>query len=151
MPGHTDSNIVRGVIGVIRRGERFLLIRRAAHLRAGGVWCFPGGHIEPGESEADALIREMNEELGARIRPLRRFHVLRKHAGRLVLACWSARLTRGRLRPNPDEVADLRWMTPGQLHGMPRTRAITACPIDGPDRLIAGSLTIVRRLNMAAD
>ena len=52
-----------GVVAVVRRGEQFLVIRRSQHVRRAGMHCFPGGTIEPGESEADAVRREMREEL----------------------------------------------------------------------------------------
>ena len=61
-----------GVVAVILRGERFLVIRRSQHVRAPGMHCFPGGGIEPGEAEPDAVRRELLEELGVACRPLRR-------------------------------------------------------------------------------
>ena len=51
------------VAAVIEREGRFLLCRRAEHKRHGGLWEFPGGKVESGESFEDALIRELNEEL----------------------------------------------------------------------------------------
>ena len=48
------------------RGE-VLLARRAEHLHQGGLWEFPGGKLEPGESPAEALGRELAEELGIRV------------------------------------------------------------------------------------
>src|SRR3954469_15545864 len=61
----------RGVVAVVMRGEQFLVIRRSQHVRAPGMHCFPGGTIEPGESEAEALCREMLEELQLAARPQR--------------------------------------------------------------------------------
>jgi len=49
---------------VIRRGPTFLLTRRAAAAHLGGMWEFPGGKTEPGESIDAALVREIREELG---------------------------------------------------------------------------------------
>ncbi len=51
------------VIAVYQEKQKFLVIRRARHLSAGGKLCFPGGYVEPGESEVDALQRELREEL----------------------------------------------------------------------------------------
>src|SRR5205823_6513371 len=61
--------IVRGVLAVLERRGKLLLIRRAAGVRAAGVWCFPGGTIEPGESEEAALAREIREELNLVVAP----------------------------------------------------------------------------------
>jgi mutator protein MutT len=50
---------------VIRCGTRYLVGQRPTHKQHGGLWEFPGGKIEPGESMADAALREVREELHA--------------------------------------------------------------------------------------
>ena len=52
------------VAAVIRRGSRVLLCRRPLHKRHGGLWEFPGGKVDPGETPEEALRRELDEELG---------------------------------------------------------------------------------------
>lgn len=49
---------------VIERHDTFLLTRRAEAAHLGGLWEFPGGKVEHGESVEDALVREIQEELG---------------------------------------------------------------------------------------
>lgn len=64
------SDTVHVAVGVIvdpRR--RILLSRRAEDAHQGGLWEFPGGKVEPGESLQDALGRELREELA--IEPVR--------------------------------------------------------------------------------
>src|SRR2546430_1543903 len=101
-----DRPAIRGVLAILQRRGKLLIIRRAACVRAGGVWCFPGGTIEPGESEPAALIREIQEELNLVVEPMQRLMILRKRRGTLVLHVWSARIVAGRLPPNP---ADRGW------------------------------------------
>jgi mutator protein MutT len=50
---------------VIRRGDRFLVTRRQPGVHLEGLWEFPGGKCNPGESLADCVRRELQEELGA--------------------------------------------------------------------------------------
>ena len=54
---------IRVVAAVIRRGETLLVCQRAAHKRHGGLWEFPGGKCEDGESDVAAIRRELREEL----------------------------------------------------------------------------------------
>lgn len=53
--------------GVLRRGDTVLLAERVRGGHGDGYWEFPGGKIEPGESPAEALARELEEEIGVRI------------------------------------------------------------------------------------
>jgi 8-oxo-dGTP pyrophosphatase MutT (NUDIX family) len=107
---------VQGVVAVIARGERWLAIRRAEHLVAGGCWCFPGGAIEAGEEPADALIREVREEVGMPITPVREIWRWRRPDGGLLLHWWLARTPDGcEPVPNAQEVAEARWLTPQAL------------------------------------
>lgn len=53
------------VAGILRNeAGDILLAQRLPHKQHGGLWEFPGGKIEPGESRADAIRRELKEELG---------------------------------------------------------------------------------------
>ena len=54
---------VRVVAAVIRRGDTLLVGRRPEAKRHGGMWEFPGGKIDPGETPEDAARRELAEEL----------------------------------------------------------------------------------------
>ncbi|WP_203566466.1 (deoxy)nucleoside triphosphate pyrophosphohydrolase [Aestuariimicrobium ganziense] len=53
--------------GVFSRGDEVLAFRRRPDLAAGGSWEFPGGKVEATESPAQALARELEEELGCRV------------------------------------------------------------------------------------
>ena len=56
---------VHVVAGVLRDARgRVLLARRTEGRDLAGLWEFPGGKVEPGESPEDALVRELREELG---------------------------------------------------------------------------------------
>lgn len=63
-----QTEVVRVVAAVIEKDERYLLCRRPPHKRHGGLWEFPGGKIEEGESDLAAANRELAEELGVAVR-----------------------------------------------------------------------------------
>lgn len=105
----------RGAVAVIERQGRLLVIRRAAGVVAPGAYCFPGGGIEPAESETEALVRELREELGVMVRPRRRIWEC-VTPWRVALAWWQAELAADApLTPNPAEVASIHWHTPREL------------------------------------
>jgi mutator protein MutT len=69
-PSHlsvVQSHPIRVIAAVIARGDRLLVCRRPPHKRHGGLWEFPGGKCEPGETDADAARRELGEELGVQV------------------------------------------------------------------------------------
>jgi len=56
--------MIRVLAAVIQRDGRYLVCLRPAHKRHGGLWEFPGGKVEPGETLEEAARRELEEELG---------------------------------------------------------------------------------------
>jgi mutator protein MutT len=60
---HDPETGILVLAAVIRRAGRYLVARRTAHKRHGGLWEFPGGKLLPGESWLDAARRELAEEL----------------------------------------------------------------------------------------
>jgi mutator protein MutT len=109
MSEHSDVDIREGVVVVVRDGDRYLMIRRAAGILAGGAWCFVGGGIEQGETQEQAVRREFFEEVGGAVRADRRVWEYLRPDGKLRLHWWLAHLESAELRPNPDEVEELRW------------------------------------------
>ena len=55
---------IRVVAGAVIRGSQVFLCQRRPDQYPPSAWEFPGGKVEPGESDTEALIRELQEELG---------------------------------------------------------------------------------------
>ena len=105
----------RGVVAVILREDRFLVIRRSRWVTAPGKLCFPGGGIEPGETEQQALVREMREEIALDVQPLHRLWRSETPWG-TQLAWWLAEAPAGiDPTPAPSEVEAIYWMNQYQL------------------------------------
>jgi 8-oxo-dGTP pyrophosphatase MutT (NUDIX family) len=105
----------RGVTAVIIEHGRMLAIRRSQLVTAPGAICFPGGGIEIDEAEIDALCRELQEELSASIRPIRRVWES-VTPWSVHLAWWLAeRIEPAALIPHLPEVAEYFWLTVDEM------------------------------------
>jgi 8-oxo-dGTP diphosphatase len=109
----------RGAVAIILRGDRMLVIRRSRDVVAPLTYCFPGGGIEDGESEQAALIREVREEVGVTIRPVRHLWQC-VTAWKVQLVWWLAEMDREATPvPNPAEVESIHWVTVGEMAQLP--------------------------------
>ena len=61
------KKIIRVVAAVVERDAHYLITQRRAEAVLPGLWEFPGGRVEAGESDEQALARELGERLGARV------------------------------------------------------------------------------------
>jgi 8-oxo-dGTP pyrophosphatase MutT (NUDIX family) len=122
-----------GVAVAIRRDDgKYLMVRRSRHVRSPLAVCFPGGMVEEGETQEQAVIREMIEELGLRVTPIRavwRYHWPERN---LLLFGWEATLDPGQqLRPDESEIAEVLWLSPeeGCAHpdALPTNRDFIQC------------------------
>ena len=113
-----DSGARQGAVAVICRDQQFLVIRRSQRVRAPLAFCFPGGGLEAGETDRDALLREIREEIGATIDPVRRLWRSVSHRG-VELFWWLAKLPGDApLSPCPEEVHSIHWLTIDQMRDL---------------------------------
>ncbi len=115
-----------GAIGILARDDRFLMIRRAPDIVLGGYWCFPGGHIEPGENSRQAIVREFREELAIEIKPIKKLGYIRLIDAGYILAVWQVSFLSGTINPEPSEICELRWVLVDDIQtvepGLPSNR-----------------------------
>jgi 8-oxo-dGTP diphosphatase len=118
MASSAPELICRGVVAVVLRGERFLVIRRSQLVRAPGMHCFPGGTIETGESESEAVRREMLEELALAAQP-RRLLWRSVTAWGVELAWWLTEIESDAAPvANLLEVESFHWLSAEQIRGL---------------------------------
>ena len=88
-----------------------LVALRSSTMSTPNRWELPGGKVEPGESDAHALTRELREELDIRVEIQELLGCSR--FGPIELVAYTARLLEG--VPYPVQHAELRWVTASEL------------------------------------
>ena len=113
---------------LIDEAGRVLVQQRPVGKSMAGLWEFPGGKVEPGETPEAALVRELHEELGIEVDacdliagPFASEPLSGRHLIMLVYICRSWRGT-----PEAREAAAIAWHHPAELHDLPMP------PADGP-------------------
>jgi ADP-ribose pyrophosphatase YjhB (NUDIX family) len=105
-------------VGAVVKDEqgRLLLIKRG-HEPGAGLWSLPGGRIEPGETDAEALVREMLEETGLKVAPGRLLGSVKRPGldGDVIdIRDYAATVISGTLRAG-DDAADAMWASVADL------------------------------------
>ncbi len=113
--------LVPGAAGLVRNQEGRLLFQRRAD---DGRWSLPGGAVDPGESPAMAVVREVREETGLTVEPVELagvfggagFHVTYPNGDQVdpVIMVFECRIVGGQLGCLDGESAELRWFEPEQ-------------------------------------
>lgn len=113
LPEKAPIRVIVGLLG--DQHGNILISRRRAGTHMAGRWEFPGGKIQQGESDYDALRRELAEELAIDVSAATRFMVLEhEYADRSVrLDTWLVTAWEG--EPRGCEGQALRWLAPDQL------------------------------------
>lgn len=117
-PPKTDLVVVAAAL--VDRDGRLLVQQRPEGLSMAGLWEFPGGKVESGETPELALIRELDEELGIDVEQacLAPACFASDMLGdrHLLLLLYVCRKWRG--TPVAQHASALRWVRPVELHGL---------------------------------
>ncbi len=115
------KTVLVAAVALIDRDGRVLLSQRPEGKAMAGLWEFPGGKVEPGETPEHALIRELEEELGidtweSCLAPLT-FASHSYEAFHLLMPLFACRKWQG--RPEGREGQALAWVRPNRLRDYP--------------------------------
>lgn len=116
--------VIDCVGAVIRDAQGRLLLIRRGHEPSRGLWSLPGGRIEDGETDEQAVVREIAEETGLTVTPGRLVGGIRRPGAapgtEYDIRDYAADVTGGTLVPG-DDADDACWATPADLARLPLT------------------------------
>ena len=115
----TGAEPIQVAAALIVREGRYLITQRRADVHMGGLWEFPGGKRESGESLEDCLRRELREELGIEISHPVLFRVIRHDYPEKSVELHFFRCAIASGLPRPLGCEDLRWVAPEELDQFP--------------------------------
>ncbi|WP_430868734.1 (deoxy)nucleoside triphosphate pyrophosphohydrolase [Demequina aurantiaca] len=109
------AKLIEVVGAVIVRDGKVLCAQRGAESSLAGLWEFPGGKVEPGETARDALVREITEELQCVVSVGSELETTSYDYdfGTVILTTFFCELVSG--APRFTEHADVRWLPPADL------------------------------------
>jgi A/G-specific adenine glycosylase len=104
-----------GVAVIWNANEQILIDRRPMNVTLGGLWEFPGGKIEPGETVNDCIQREIREELGIEVVVGNKLIAIEHTYShfRITLHVYNCQHLQG--EPQPLECDEVRWVTVEEL------------------------------------
>ena len=129
---NTPADVIPCVGAIITDAAGRLLLIKRGHEPGKGQWSIPGGRVEPGETDEQAVIREVREETGLAVRPGRLIGAVRRAApGGAVLDIrdYAASVTGGTLTAG-DDADDACWAGPAELAGLPLTGGLAEALTD---------------------
>jgi 8-oxo-dGTP diphosphatase len=112
-----SQSVIPCVGAVVFDAQGRLLMIQRGHDPGAGLWSIPGGRIEPGETDEQALVRELLEETNLQVKVDRLVGSVRREGlgGAVVdIRDYTATVTGGTLRPG-DDAADARWVAAAEL------------------------------------
>lgn len=120
-----DRPLTLVAVGILQRPDGTVLFAQRPTGKAyAGYWEFPGGKIEPGESDHDALVRELEEELGVRVTQATAWLTQRHAYPHAFVELRFFRVTHWLGEVRPQEGQAVAWETPGAYTVSPMLPAL---------------------------
>lgn len=113
-----ETHMVPVVAGVVLRKENKYLLLQEKKPSAYGLWNFPAGKVDMGETFEEAAVREAKEESGFDVKLIKKIGIFQNAPERAVKHAFEAEITGGELAFPEDEILDARWFSIEEIRAM---------------------------------
>jgi 8-oxo-dGTP diphosphatase len=107
--------IVAGV--VIKQNEEYLLVQEKQP-KAYGLWNFPAGKVDKGDTIEQTAIKEAKEEVGLDVELIKKIGIFQDHTHTPPKHAFEAKIIGGELKFPDDEILDAKWFSYDEIKGM---------------------------------
>ncbi|MBI1842428.1 MAG: (deoxy)nucleoside triphosphate pyrophosphohydrolase [Verrucomicrobia bacterium] len=115
----SSSPVIRVAAGLLFRAGRLLIAQRLPDSHLGGLWEFPGGKLETGETHAECLVRELREELDVEVEALEQIAEARHAYPEKSVEIVFLRCRWLKNEPRPVQCANIAWVGRDELDRFP--------------------------------
>jgi len=120
---HPTKPVLEVAAAVLWQEGKLLVTQRPPGTHLAGLWEFPGGKIEPGETPSQCLVRELEEELGIQICVSQLLHTTTYEYDDRIVQLYFLRCHLQHGNPQPIGCAQIRWVNPSELPRLPMAPA----------------------------
>jgi len=111
--------VLRGCGGIFLKDNKTLLIKRKNSSTYNNLWSNPGGGIEPGETVEQAVIRELEEEVGVTVKIIKHIHnyeEIENNKVTIISSGFLVEIEKGELEiKEPHKIDDMKWFPINEL------------------------------------
>lgn len=118
MPSNMADVRAEVVAGVLLQQAGKVLLLQQKKPSAYGLWSFPGGHVEEGETFEQTAIREAREESGYEVAIDHELLVMHHAPAKPVIHTFAGHISGGELQFPEHEILDAQWFTPAEIRAM---------------------------------
>jgi 8-oxo-dGTP diphosphatase len=119
LEGDERTKMIQGIVAIVEKNGKFLVGKRSLHKKsAPGYWCPITGKVEAGESQAQAVVREVFEETGLRVEPVKKIAEFETRDKSAHLHWWTVRILGNEEILLNHEHSEIKWVTVKEMRAL---------------------------------
>ena len=110
---------------LVKKGGKYLLVQEKRK-KVYGLWNLPAGYVDKDKTIEGTAIKEVEEETGYEVRLVQEIGLFHEDLKRPIKHIFSAEIIGGELKPQPDEILDVKWLTKEEVRELKKFKKLRA-------------------------